>query len=126
MEGISIFTFPNPKSKLFSSGTQSKHQAWLGTPSGESPQTFSIQWPPQGPGSKYGTTRKGRWAAIRNPSRNASPEIILGECESFVSSKKSISGKTCCLSRSAARQSTKYARLYFSAALAEALSAPRL
>src|ERR1039457_3623552 len=108
---------------LFSSGTQSKHQAWLGTPSGENPQTFSIQWPPQGPGSKYGTTRKGRWAAMRNPSRNASPEIIFGVFGSFVSSRKSISGKICCLRRSAARQSTKYARLYFSPTVADLVAA---
>ena len=47
---------------------------------GSRSQTSFIHCPPHGAGSKNGTTRNGRRAARRRPSRTASPRASFGAC----------------------------------------------
>src|SRR5215471_17451065 len=59
IEGVSNVTpSSNLNTKLFSSGTQSKPHAKFCCVRSRSQTSFN-HWPPQGPGSKNGTTLKG-------------------------------------------------------------------
>src|SRR5689334_11281303 len=97
---------PKPRSKLFSSGTQSKHHAKFGS-SAVSPKRRRIHSPPHGPGSKNGTSRKGRRAVIPSARRYDAPATSRGDPASFVSRYQSTRSSSSFFHRSAARQSTK-------------------
>src|SRR6185369_9685862 len=104
IDGSSNWCAPKPSSRLFSSGTQSKHHAKLGTERSRS-QTSFIHCPPHGPGSKKGSTRKGRVTACRSPRRKASPLISFGSSLSFESRRKSQRRSSGFFHRSQTRQS---------------------
>ena len=86
LDGISKSVPEIFKYKLFSSGTQSKHQPKLACVLSKS-QTSFIHWPPHGAGSKNGTTRKGEEAVFLRPAFQVSPSIILGRSLIWVSSQ---------------------------------------
>src|SRR4029453_19551705 len=94
---------PNPSSRLFSSGTQSKHQPKFSTERSRS-QTSFIHCPPHGAGSKKGTTRNGRRAVPRSASRNVAPLIIFGSPGIVVSGRKGGGGGCSFFLRSGRRQ----------------------
>src|SRR5690606_3262966 len=125
IDGVSKSICPNLISKLFSSGTQSKHHAKLITSLSRSQYAF-IHWPPHGPGSKKGTTRNGRVTACCNALFSARPEHIFGSLATVVSTTKSHRFMSFFFSRSHTRQSTKNACLYCSDALSVRFETPRL
>src|SRR5919106_2037201 len=106
MAGTSTHTAPNLKRRLFSSGTQSKHQAKFVAPRSRS-QTSFIHCPPQGPGSKNVTRRRGRVTQCSSPRRKLSPGTSFGSPGTAVSSRKSQCAIVRCFTRSHTRQSTK-------------------
>ena len=89
-EGNSNRTPFTSKYKLFSSGTQSKHQpkfCLLRSKSQTSFHPLSTPWA----GSKNGTTRKGPEAVFSIPQKNVSRSIILGCPAICVSTKNQLS-----------------------------------
>src|SRR5690606_8102579 len=125
MDGVSKTIPLKSKSRLFSSGTQSKPQAKLIALLSRSQCSFS-HCPPQGPGSKKGTNRNGRVTACSNALPYRVPVTILGLPFFVVSTQKSIQPSSTFFHLSHTRQSTKNACLYCSDAFCVLLSTPRL
>ena len=75
--GISKRTSPKPEQQAVFFGHAIEAPAIIRALRSRS-QTSFIHWPPQGAGSKNGTTRKGRVTAWRSPRRTASPSASLG------------------------------------------------